>query len=132
MATVNGTTFSESQLLTRAAPTLATEGQALKDLSSVTVIVEANTSQTLSGAGSLLAYIYDASPGAPAAWVRMPAMDLSVSTSGVQRMAFPAVTVTGARNARLLYAASGVTVSSGTTVTVYQLGFAPGMAASYQ
>lgn len=123
MATT-GTTFSLSQNLTGSAPTLATQGQALEDLSAVTVVVETAipASQTLSGAGTLECYIYDGATGGPAAWSRHPAGDFTVSLSGVARQAFEPVEVIGARKGRVLWVPAGVTVSAGTTVTVYQLG----------
>ncbi len=116
------TTFVEAQLLTRAAPTLATEGQALKDFTALTVVLEAESGQTLSGAGSLHAYFYDIDVGA---WVRMPDLDLLVTASGVRRVAYSAFQVIGPRNSRIMFACNAVTASGGTTATVYQLGFNP-------
>lgn len=125
MAT-SGTSFSLSQLLTAAAPTLSTDGQSLEDLAAIVVVVETATpaSQTLSGAGSLLCYVYDSFlNGGAGAWARLPAGDLSVSTASVARLAFEAMDVVAPRGSRILWVPSGVTVSAGTTVTVYQLGY---------
>lgn len=125
MATTNnGTTASEtfgtSSPVTGSAPTASTDGQPVADLDAITVVVDTASGKTLSGAGSLLCYIYDTST---ALWTRLPAFDLSV-TGTARSMAFPAVQVVGARNGRVKWVPSGVTFSSGTAgVTVYQLGF---------
>lgn len=122
MAVTNtGPVMSESMLLTASAPSGATDGQPLKDLKAITVVVEAESTRTLSGAGTLLCYILDPSVHATE-WTPLPAMNLTVSGSGNRRMSFPAVDVVGPRNGRVKWVASGVTVSAGTTVTVYQLG----------
>lgn len=115
------TSYIEVQALTRAVPTLATEGQALKNFQALTIQAVAANGQTLS-AGTLNAWFYDP---VVAVWARVPALDLVIATSGVQSVAWPALPVIGPRNARYLWATSGLTVSGGTTVTVYQLGFAP-------
>lgn len=127
MAT-SGQAFSESQALTRAAPTLVTEGQDLKTLVAVTVIVEAPAGQTLSGAGTLKCYVWD---DFVAGWTRVPGNDLTVTLSGDRRMGFPVFWVPGPRSSRLLFAASGVTVSSGTAVAVYQLGYSDSLKGTY-
>lgn len=124
MAT-SGSSFSLSQDLTGAAPTLATQGQAIQDFDGISVVVEVAVpaSQTLSGAGTLQCYVYDTFV---AAWYRVPALDLSVTATGVARMGFPGLGIVTPRNGRVLYVPTGVTVSGGTTVTVYQLGFETG------
>jgi hypothetical protein len=120
-------TFSESQLLTAAAPSAATDGMAVGGLQGLMVTVETAVpaSQTLSGAGTLQCYVYDSAFNAGAgAWSRLPQGDLTVSTSGVSRLAFQADEVLVGRNgSRIVWKANGVTVSAGTTVTVYQLGY---------
>lgn len=120
-------TFSESQALTRAAPTLATEGMPVGGLTGIMVAVETATpaTQTLSGAGTLNCYVYDTALNAAAgAWARLPQGDLTVGTASVARLAFQADEVLVGRNgSRILWVATGVTVSAGTTVTVYQLGY---------
>ncbi len=134
MATTNtGTTASETfgttSAVTGSVPTLATDGQPLADLDAITVVVAVASGVTLSGAGTLQCYVYDPSV---ALWARMPAFDLSVSTASVRSLAFPAVSVTGARNARIKWVPSGVTFSSGSAgVTVYQLGFCNGFKGRY-
>ena len=115
----SGHTFSLAQALTGTAPTTATEGQALKDLDAITVVLLAASGQTLSGGGTLNCYVYDADVGV---WVRYPGADLTVTASSVRGQAFTPVEIVGARNARVLWVTSSVTVSAG-TVTTYQLGF---------
>lgn len=110
---------TESQALTRAAPTLATEGLDLDKVTHYQVTVCAETSRTLSGAGTLAAYWYN--PGL-AAWVRTPGLDLTVSATAVRCMSFPQSRVNSGLG-RVLYAATGVTVSAGTTVDVRVDGF---------
>jgi hypothetical protein len=110
----------EDQALTRTAPSAATDGIPLHDLQGVMVVVEANSAQTLSGAGSLRAYVYDP---IVAAWFRVPALDLSVNSASIRRMGFESEQIAGLRRAtRLDYATDSVTVSGGTTVRVYVLG----------
>lgn len=119
--TFTGSGASLVQNTTGSAPTAATEGMPLKDLTAVSVVLEVNTpaSRTLSGAGSLLCYVYDP---LVAGWSRHPTGDLTVTLSGVARQSFDPLDVACPRNARVVWIASGVTVSAGTTVTVYQLG----------
>ena len=111
--------FYEDQDLTDTVPTTtATEGAPLRDADSFTVVVEANSGQTLSGAGTLVGYIYDTDV---AAWVPCPELNATVATSGVRRAAYNYV-VEGARaGTRVQFAASGVTVSGGTQVRVFLL-----------
>ncbi len=113
---ISGTTayWTEVQLLTRAAPTLVTEGLNLRGVVGFRVTVCANATRTLSGAGSLRAYVWDNNL---LRWIRNPGIDLSVSSSAMRCMAFPDVE-TVAASGRVLYAADGVTVSAGTTVDV--------------
>lgn len=113
-----GTTrlWSEGQILTRAAPTLVTEGLSLRDVAGFRVTVCAEATRTLSGAGTLLAYVWD---NALAAWVRNKPLDLALASveTGVRCAAFPDFETTVA-SGRVLYATSAVTVSAGTTATV--------------
>lgn len=112
--------FYEDQDLTRAAPTTSTaDGVSLLGLDAITVVVEANASQTLSGGGTLRGYLYDDYLGA---WFRCAELDVtSITPSSVRRAAFNFV-VSGARaTSRVMWAADSVTVSSGTQVRVYLL-----------
>lgn len=128
----SGTTFSLLQNLTGSAPTLATEGQSLRGLASVTPIVETSdpVTQTLSGAGKLECYLWDpldevATGVATGVWTRCPSLDMTVTLLGVPRQAWEALQVVGPRSARVLWVPNGVTVSAGTQVKVYQLGYSP-------
>src|SRR4051812_46307439 len=93
--------FHESQSLTRGAPTLATEGMSLVGVKGFRVSICAQSGQTLSGAGSLRAYLYHSDA---ALWMRNPSLDLSVTAAGVRCQAFPDF-VTGADpgNHRVLF-----------------------------
>ncbi len=101
----------------RAAPTLATQGTSIGLAEAYRVTACAASGQTLAGAGSLQAWLYD--PIA-AQWARNPALDLPLAgITGVRCAAWPDVLVAVrlARH-RVLYAASGVTVSGGAAVDV--------------
>ena len=95
------------------APTLATQGLELDRVAGFFVTAEADSGQTLSGAGALTAYWYD---NATAAWSRVPAMDLATTTATVRRLTLHVSAV--ANRGRIAYAPTGVTVSSG-GVTIY-------------
>lgn len=131
--TNNGTTgyetFGTTSAVTGSAPSGATDGQPLEDLDAITVVVDTATGVTLSGAGSLLCYVYD---GSTALWSRLPQADFSVGTSGVRSLAFAAADVTAPRNARIKWVPSGVTFSAGSAgVTVYQLGYSKSLRGLY-
>lgn len=121
--------FSEAQALTRAVPTSASfvSGTALRldNLNGYSIMLCAASGQTLSGAGSLQAYKFDDRRGLVS---RNPSRDLPVT-----------VTSTSCQGAACrcqnwddvpladglgwaLFAATGVTVSSG-TVTVFYSGY---------
>jgi hypothetical protein len=113
--------WSESQTLTRSAPTLSTEGVAMNEAAAVVFILDAGSGKTLSGAGSLDLYLYDKWDGANFFWTKFPnrALPVPAGCSGQRFCVIDAYTIDGPRQAqRLLAAAVGVTVSSGTTVTV--------------
>jgi hypothetical protein len=113
--------WSEAQALTRSAPTASClaasspEGMDWRSVRGFYVRLEADSGQTLSGAGDLRAWRYDFSD---AAWVRVPELDLAVpaGASGLRRYGWGERS-TVVRTGCVLYAADGVTVSSG-TVTV--------------
>lgn len=110
--------LSESQALTRAAPTASSDGMALDNLAGYRVSVCAESGQTLSGSGNLRAYLYHGDVGL---WMRNPALDLAVSVSGARCQVFPDIEPAAreiGENHRVLYAADTVGVSGGTTVTV--------------
>lgn len=82
-----------------------------KRLNGFAVTLAADSGQTLSGAGSLLGYVYVPSLGA---WSRCPDLDLAVSVSAVrsQTWAAPEVMV-GQPGSRVAFVPSGVTFSAG-------------------
>lgn len=97
------------------APTADTDGVALGPIGQgFAVIVSADSGQTLSGAGTLLAYVYS---GAVGRWIRCADLDITVGTSGVRDLTFNAIWVAG-RKGRVAFVPSSVTVSSG-GVTVF-------------
>jgi hypothetical protein len=99
---------------TRAAPTLPTEGMSLVGMFGYKLTVCAAAGQTLSGAGSLLAWDYNVDEGV---WTRDPLLDLAVTVSGGRCQTWPDFPL-GAGVDRVLFAASGVTVSGGTGLDV--------------
>jgi hypothetical protein len=104
-----------SEALTFGAPTLVTQGMVLDGITGYRVTVCAASGQTLSGAGALNAYYWNP---VVSAWARVPALDIAVGASSVRCEGFGDLQTFVARG-RVFYAATGVTVSSGTTVTVY-------------
>lgn len=90
-------------------PTLTTEGLQLVDSKAFRVTVCADSTKTLSGAGTLLVYYY--SPTS-ALWGRNSRLDLTVSDSAVRCATFEDQRVSISRG-RLYLKASGITVSSG-------------------
>lgn len=105
--------YTESQALTRAVPTAATEGVTLISAKGYRVLLCAEATRTLT-AGTLRAYYFDP---VTAVWMRNPTLDLTISTSGVRCQSFPDVQ-THVRRGRVLYATDSVTVSAGTTVSL--------------
>ena len=112
--------WSESQALTRPAPTasclasVSPEGMDLRYVRGYRVSVAAESGQTLSGTGTLRAYHYDFTLGS---WARTPALDVTLSTSGVRTIWLPDA-ATLVRSGSVLDAADTVGVSGGTTVTL--------------
>lgn len=116
--------WSESQALTRAAPTLATEGWEVAPSQrgpsvGYSVVIQAPTGQTLSGAGTVEAWVYDSTFG----WHRYGDTTLDVTSlagcTGLQTCEFTGFQIFGPYpGGRMLYAAKGVTISSGSAVTV--------------
>jgi hypothetical protein len=105
--------WTESQALSRAAPTLATEGISLADIRGYRVVASAGAAATITG-GSLLCYYY--SPNT-ARWARCSAaLDLTLATGARDSVSADFRVAAGA--GRLLYAASSVTLSSGSAVVV--------------
>ena len=99
------------------APTLATQGLPLDRLQGFSVTACAAVGQTLSGAGTLTAYVYDDTVGV---WSRIPDLDLTVGTATIRCIAFPAIWVAAARG-RVAFVPTVVTASTN-SVTVYLIG----------
>ncbi len=98
-------------------PTLVTHGVALRDRSTgIRVTLSAESTRTLSGAGTLQAYYWNPSLSR---WCRNPDLDITVAAAhaSVRDVTFPdtAIFVPGGR---LFYIANTVTVSAGTTVVL--------------
>lgn len=105
-------TLVSNQPLSNSAPTAASEGMSLGGVRGFRVSVCAQVGQTLSGTGTLLAYWYDS---VAALWMRNPALDWSVTATGVRCQVFPDQRVVAASAGRVFYATSALTVSGGTT-----------------
>lgn len=108
--------WTESQALTRTAPTASSEGANLSPYRSLRLSVCATSGNTLSG-GTLAAYWYDPTD---TLWKRNPSLDVTV-TATTRCQVFPDFEV-GPMGGRVIWATSSVTVSGGTTVTVKILG----------
>ena len=107
---------------TEAFDAAATDGASLRSASGWDVYVEADASQTLSGAGTLLAYWYSDNQ---ARWFRAPDFDITVPAAAASnRGYYPLAGSPGkgipviVQSGRIGYAPNGVTVSSG-AVTIY-------------
>jgi hypothetical protein len=98
------------------APTLVTDGLNLYQVRGFRVMVCAEATRTLSGAGSLQAYYYHPTSGL---WMRNPSLDLSVTASSVRCQVFPDQRVAAVGSGRVFYNTASVTVSAGTNVTIY-------------
>lgn len=105
--------FQETQILSRAAPTAATEGMLLDSVYAYRVSVCTASGQTLTS-GTLQMWVYDSDR---ALWMRNPAADETISVSGVRCQEFPD-RLTGVSVGRMLPACASVVVSSGTTCSV--------------
>lgn len=108
--------YVTTQNLTGSAPSATTDGYSLGDLVTYQMSVCAQSGATLSGAGTLQAYVYSS---AQAAWTRSPALDLTVNVSAAtaQCQAWLNLPVY-VHSGRIKYVPNAVTVSAGTTVSV--------------
>jgi hypothetical protein len=95
------------------APTLSTEGVSLKNVGGVVVTVCAASGATLSGAGTLTAYVWNE---ATLTWALNSDLNLSPTTTG-RCQSFPVFWV-GDNHGRIAWVTTGVTASSN-DVTVY-------------
>lgn len=121
---------TESQLLTRAAPTAAsftvtlqsdptTKGVSLllNRISGFRVMLAAEAGATLSGGGNLRCWMLDAATGNVC---RNPGLDLAIpaAIAGVRFLVFPDQLVVVNDGSRLMYANDTVTASAGTNAVV--------------
>lgn len=115
------------------APT-ADEGVDCNNIQAVEVTLQADSGQTLSGAGTLEAWFKVPQGG----WARAKEFDLSVAATGIAAATYRTITFQGpspgrgipiiARQGRAAWVPNGVTVSSG-GATIYLDGLAAGRAA---
>lgn len=105
----------QTQALTQAAPSLSTDGMSLGDVLGFRVSVCAASGQTLTGGGTLRAWLYHTDAGL---WMRNPSLDLTVSASGVRCQVFPDAQPVVLLSHRVYFASDTVTVSGGTTLDV--------------
>jgi hypothetical protein len=113
----------ETQTLTRARPSVSSEGMSLTapdgyPVRGFMVSVCAEASQTLTGGssgGRLRAWVYH--PDATL-WMRNPELDLSVTVAGERCQAWPDLRTGYMRERRVLFAADSVLVSGGSTIIV--------------
>lgn len=115
--------FGTTSPVTGSAPTAVdgTDGQLIEDFDSITVMVQAPSGQTLSGAGTLLCYVLDPYV---AVWARYPQGDLAVSTASVRTLSFEPFEVLCPRGSYAKWVPSAVTFGGGSTgAKVFQLGF---------
>jgi len=119
---------SSTQTAADATPTLPTSSDAaissttslnLWNVMGYRVVVCAESGQTLSGSGTLDAYVWDHSLGL---WIPNNDLNLTVDEAVARCQAFPDGE-TRARVGRVMYIANNVTVSGGTNVVVSIIGY---------
>lgn len=115
--------FSETQACSGgtcagSVPTSTSNGMQLYGVQGFRLTVCAPSGQTLSGAGTMQAYLCDA---AKSVCSRNKGLDVTVNASSVRCQVFPDFTVGVVpwADSTVEFVASGVTVSSGTPLTVY-------------
>lgn len=120
--------FTENQSLTRAAPTLSTDGMSVKDIKGFRVKVCAPSGQTLAGAGAVNLYEFDPTSQL---WglnvgLNMPITVTATSCSGsaCRCQTFPGFEV-DAPIGRILPAANAITLSGGSAVDIYVTAWGP-------
>lgn len=97
------------------------DGMMLYGVVSYRLTICAVSGQTLSGAGTMLAYRYDGALELP--WVPNAGLNQPVTASGSRCTTFPDFLVVGAQPGRVRFVASGVTVSGGATLDVLLDGY---------
>jgi hypothetical protein len=122
--------WSEDQLLTRAAPTLSTEGvDGMRMIFFTVVLVPATVpgTTTLSGGGSIDLWFYDVSAG----WYQADPAFYSWSLAGCTGLTSCSYTFSMLQpRGRILPVANSVTVSAGTEITIQVLGTLSGRSSS--
>lgn len=111
---------SETQNLTRAVPTLATEGTSITNGISFSIEIDLGVGRTFTG-GLIDVYLYDKWDGVNFSWSKFPSRSSLPVTqcSGLRRCVIESFSIDGPRLAlRAIAVANGVTASSGTTVIV--------------
>ena len=103
------------------APTLATDGVRLSGVGGVVVTVCAAAAQTLSGAGTLTAYVYNE---ATSSWSNAPDYNLTVTGTTVRCQTFTPFWVAD-QHGRIAWVPTTVTASSN-SITIYHYVSAPG------
>lgn len=116
---------SETQALTRAVPTASSFTSAasvsLDDVTGYYLVVCAESTRTLSGAGTIDIYSLDEETGLVAL---NKSLVETVNASGVRCQRFPDHQVVASKAGRMMPAANSITVSGGTTVTIYTYTYA--------
>ena len=110
--------YGTTSPVTGSAPTLATDGQQMDGLFGISVVASAASGITLSGAGTLLCYVYDQFL---ARWVRFPSLDLSITIGAAtaRDQGYQGYQTVTPRKARIKWVPSGVTFSSGSGAEVH-------------
>jgi hypothetical protein len=96
------------------------DGLSIANLMAITVSVYPWTGATLSGAGTLLCWIFNTYQNI---WTRCPDLDQTFGTSGIQAQTFASMKMPSRLGMLLNFTTSAVTVSAGTDVLVRIDGF---------
>lgn len=114
--TGTGRSVKSVQTTSDSAPTLAADGMSLQSVAGFRVVLEADSGQTLSGAGALTCFTWDDSI---AGWARLSDADITVPAAIASNRRYGAVSFqVQAPRGRVAFIANAVTVSAG-GVTVY-------------
>lgn len=120
----NGYAYSESQGLTRSAPSAAADGVPVADLTFGEVYIECSGNVT---GGAMQGYVWErALNGGAGAWVRDPNLDWTPAT-GAARAKSPLFQVVP--RGLIMWATAGITLSAGSTVTTWMVFHSPRSAA---
>lgn len=117
-ANLTGRSVKSVQTTNDSAPTVASEGMSLQSVAGFKVVLEADSGQTLSGAGSLACFTWDDSI---AGWARLSDADITVPAAITSNRRYGAVSFqVQAPRGRIAFIASSVTVSAG-GLTLYMI-----------